>query len=162
MVVLMSIASIVALVIAGGFVASAIVFGGSNLYAIFMLIGAGITVWGLFTVSNSYEKQREKKGNKPNGDFWLLLPANSTKMTATADKKNLNDRVEEVLETVRPHLRVDGGDVELVEVTEDMHVKIRWMGMCESCSMSAMTLRAGIQEAVRSKIPEIVGVEAVN
>lgn len=83
-------------------------------------------------------------------------------MTSAADKKNLNDRIEAALDTVRPHLRVDGGDVELVEVTDDMHVKIRWMGMCESCSMSAMTLRAGIQEAVRGKIPEIVGVEAVN
>lgn len=83
-------------------------------------------------------------------------------MTATADSQNLNARVEAALETVRPHLRVDGGDVELVEVTEDMHVKIRWMGMCETCSMSGMTLRAGIQEAIQSKIPEIVGVEAVN
>lgn len=72
------------------------------------------------------------------------------------------DRIEDALSTVRPHLRVDGGDVELVDVTDDMHVKIRWIGMCESCSMSGMTLRAGIQEAIRGKIPEIVGVEAVN
>jgi Fe-S cluster biogenesis protein NfuA len=83
-------------------------------------------------------------------------------MTALEESQNLNERVEAALETVRPHLRVDGGDVELVEVTNDMHVKIRWMGMCESCSMSGMTLRAGIQEAIQSKIPEIVGVEAVN
>jgi Fe-S cluster biogenesis protein NfuA len=77
-------------------------------------------------------------------------------------KQQLLDRIEDALSTVRPHLRVDGGDVELVDVTDDMHVKIRWLGMCESCSMSAMTLRAGIQEAIRGKIPEIVGVEAVN
>lgn len=83
-------------------------------------------------------------------------------MTAIADKKKLDEQVEAALESVRPHLWVDGGDVELVEVTSDMHVKIRWMGMCESCSMSAMTLRAGIQQAIQSKIPEIVGVEAVN
>lgn len=72
------------------------------------------------------------------------------------------DRIEDALRTVRPHLRVDGGDVEFVELTDDMHVKIRWKGMCESCTMSAMTLRAGIQETIRSKIPEIVGVEAIN
>ena len=78
------------------------------------------------------------------------------------DKQQMLDRIEDALSTVRPHLRVDGGDVELVDVTDDMHVKIRWVGMCESCSMSAMTLRAGIQEAIRGKIPEIVGVEAVN
>lgn len=83
-------------------------------------------------------------------------------MTAIAESNNLNERIEAALDTVRPHLRIDGGDVELVEVTEDMHVKIRWMGMCQSCSMSGMTLRAGIQEAIQSKIPEIVGVEAVN
>ena len=87
---------------------------------------------------------------------------NTAKMTAIADKETLNERVEAALETVRPHLRVDGGDVELVEVTDDMHVKIRWMGLCESCSMSGMTLRAGIQQAIQSKIPEIMGVEAVN
>jgi Fe-S cluster biogenesis protein NfuA len=83
-------------------------------------------------------------------------------MIAAADKSILNERVEAALDTVRPHLRIDGGDVELVEVTDDMHVKIRWMGMCQSCSMSGMTLRAGIQEAIQSKIPEIVGVEAIN
>lgn len=78
------------------------------------------------------------------------------------DKQQLLERIEEALSTVRPHLVTDGGDVELVELTDDMHVKIRWKGMCESCSMSGMTLRAGIQEAIKGKIPEIVGVEAVN
>ncbi|MEO6039351.1 MAG: NifU family protein [Saprospiraceae bacterium] len=78
------------------------------------------------------------------------------------DKQQLLARIEEALSTVRPHLRVDGGDVHLVELTDDMHVKIRWTGMCESCSMSAMTLRAGIQEAIRSKVPEVIGVEAIN
>lgn len=82
-------------------------------------------------------------------------------MRAT-EKELLLQRIEEALSTVRPHLNVDGGDVELVDVTDDMQVKIRWMGMCESCSMSAMTLRAGIAEAIRGKIPEIVGVEAIN
>lgn len=78
------------------------------------------------------------------------------------NKRILMARIEDALQTVRPHLQVDGGDIEVVEVTDDMHVKIRWMGMCESCSMSAMTLRAGIAEAIRGKIPEIAGVEAVN
>jgi Fe-S cluster biogenesis protein NfuA len=77
-------------------------------------------------------------------------------------KEEMNVRVESALESIRPHLLVDGGNVELVEVTDDMRVLIRWVGMCESCSMSAMTLKAGISEAVRSKIPEIISVEAVN
>lgn len=77
-------------------------------------------------------------------------------------KEDLLLRIEDALSTVRPHLIVDGGNVEVVDVTDDMHVTIRWMGMCESCSMSAMTLRAGIAEAIKSKIPEITGVEAIN
>lgn len=84
------------------------------------------------------------------------------KFSEMTNKQELLDRIENALSTVRPHLHVDGGDVEVVELTDDMHVKIRWKGMCESCSMSGMTLRAGIQEAIRGKIPEIMGVEAVN
>ncbi|HRI59671.1 MAG TPA: NifU family protein, partial [Saprospiraceae bacterium] len=84
------------------------------------------------------------------------------KLLAMTEKQEMLDRIEDALSSVRPHLRVDGGDVEVVELTDDMHVKIRWIGMCEGCSMSGMTLRAGIQEAIRGKIPEIVGVEAVN
>jgi Fe-S cluster biogenesis protein NfuA len=77
-------------------------------------------------------------------------------------KTALLTRVEIALDTVRPHLAVDNGNVEVVDLTDEMMLKIRWMGMCDGCSMSAMTLRAGIQQAVRGQIPEIIGVEAVN
>jgi Fe-S cluster biogenesis protein NfuA len=80
----------------------------------------------------------------------------------TSDRESLYARIEAALDAVRPHLRVDQGDVELVNVTDDMRVQIRWMGMCESCSMSAMTLRAGLTEAIKNKIPEITAVEAIN
>lgn len=80
----------------------------------------------------------------------------------TTDKQQIIRLIEEALDTVRPHLNADGGDVELVEVTDDYRVRIRWMGMCESCAMSGMTLRAGIAEAIRNKIPQITHVEAVN
>ncbi len=78
------------------------------------------------------------------------------------DKQHLLNRIEDALSSIRPHLQVDGGDVELVELTDDMRVKIKWLGMCESCNMSSMTLRAGIQEAIRGNVPEVVGVEAIN
>ena len=78
------------------------------------------------------------------------------------EKVLLLERVQGALNTVRPHLKVDGGDVELVDVTDDMRVQIKWMGMCQSCSMSAMTLRAGIYEAIKGRIPEILGVDALN
>lgn len=79
-----------------------------------------------------------------------------------AEKAKLIFRIEEALDGVRPHLIVDGGDVEVVDVTDDMCVQIRWKGMCESCSMSTMTLRAGITAAIKSQIPEILSVEALN
>lgn len=92
----------------------------------------------------------------------LYLCYKTSVLMQDKNKDELFFMVEDALSAVRPHLKVDGGDVELVEVTEDLRVKIRWIGMCESCSMSAMTLRAGIAEAIRIKVPEISSVEAVN
>ncbi|MBK7407541.1 MAG: NifU family protein [Saprospirales bacterium] len=80
----------------------------------------------------------------------------------TLQQKDLLIRVNEALETIRPHLAVDGGDVEVIEVTADNRVLIKWVGNCINCSMSAMTLKAGIEQAIKGKIPEIVSVEAVN
>ena len=78
------------------------------------------------------------------------------------EQKLLLKRVNEAPETIRPHLVVDGGDVEVLEITSDKKVRIRWIGNCINCSMSAMTLKAGIEQAIKGKIPEISGVEAVN
>jgi Fe-S cluster biogenesis protein NfuA len=65
------------------------------------------------------------------------------------------------LDDIRPFLKVDGGNVEVVEITENMILRVRWMGNCQSCSMSAMTMKAGIEQAVRNKLPEIMSVEAI-
>ena len=81
---------------------------------------------------------------------------------SVTEKSELLERIDAALESVRPHLKVDGGNVEVVGVTEDMKAQIKWMDNCESCNMSTMTLRAGIEQAIRSKIPEIQGVIAVN
>ncbi len=78
------------------------------------------------------------------------------------DKEALLKRVDSALDDVRPHLKVDGGNVEVVDITEDMILQIKWLGNCQSCSMSAMTMRAGIEQTVRGQVPEIVAVEAVN
>ena len=77
-------------------------------------------------------------------------------------KQQLLHRAEHALDSIRPHLAVDKGNVEIVEITDDFTLKIKWLGMCEGCSMSAMTLRAGIQQAVRGEVPEILLVEPVN
>ena len=78
------------------------------------------------------------------------------------DKSILLEKVNLALNDVRPFLRVDGGDVELVDITDDMIVQIKWIGMCENCSMSAMTMKAGIEQAIKSKLPEIHAVVAMN
>lgn len=80
----------------------------------------------------------------------------------TTDKQELLARVDEALNDVRPHLKVDGGNVEVVDITDSHVVKIKWLGTCESCSMSMMTMKAGIEQTLRGKIPEVSGVEAVN
>ena len=70
--------------------------------------------------------------------------------------------VEKVLGNVRPYLKNDGGDVELIEITEENIVKVRLLGACYGCPMSLMTLRAGIERLLMNSIPEIRRVEAVN
>lgn len=78
------------------------------------------------------------------------------------EKEELTLLVESALDDVRPHLKVDGGDVELVEITDDLAVKVKWVGNCVNCNMSTMTMRAGIEQSIRAKVPNIKSVEAVN
>lgn len=71
------------------------------------------------------------------------------------NKKEILDKVTSAIEMVRPYLKADGGDVELVEVTDDLDVKVRLTGACDGCPFSIMTLRAGIEQAIRMKFPEL-------
>lgn len=75
---------------------------------------------------------------------------------------DLIKRIEDALEQIRPYLQADGGNVTLIEVTRDYVVKLELLGACKSCSMSMMTLKAGIEETIKRSVPEIVSVEAVN
>jgi Fe-S cluster biogenesis protein NfuA len=72
------------------------------------------------------------------------------------------DRVETALEKIRPFLIADGGNVKVLEVTDDLIVRLELTGACETCPMSAMTMKAGIEEAIKRDIPEIKEVVAVN
>ncbi len=74
----------------------------------------------------------------------------------------LVQRVEKALDTIRPYLEADGGNVSVEEITPDGVVKLRLLGACGSCPMSIMTLKAGIEEAIKKAVPEIHSVEAVN
>lgn len=77
-------------------------------------------------------------------------------------EKDLMDKVNLAIDQLRPFLNADGGDMELVEITPEKVVKVRLLGACSDCSMSMMTLKAGLEDAVRKIAPEIQSVEAVN
>ncbi|TVQ50100.1 MAG: NifU family protein [Saprospirales bacterium] len=76
--------------------------------------------------------------------------------------KQLKIEIETALDTIRPHLAADGGDVEVVSVTEDGYVLIKWLGACKSCEMSQMTLKAGVEQTIIQKLPQIKGVRAIS
>jgi Fe-S cluster biogenesis protein NfuA len=73
----------------------------------------------------------------------------------------MKDRVEKVLEAVRPFLQADGGDVELVDISDDGIVRVRLTGACGSCPMSTMTLKMGVERKLKEEIPEVKAVEQV-
>ncbi|MCF8008289.1 MAG: NifU family protein [Halanaerobiales bacterium] len=73
------------------------------------------------------------------------------------DKKEVKD----VLDQIRPGLQADGGDVELIELTEDGIVKVRLVGACHGCPMSTLTLKNGIERTLKKKIPEVKEVVSV-
>ena len=74
----------------------------------------------------------------------------------------MKEKVQEVLELIRPALQADGGDVELVDVTEDGLVSVRLTGACGSCPMSTMTLKMGIERTLKEKLPEVKEVVQVS
>ena len=73
----------------------------------------------------------------------------------------LINRVNLVIDQLRPYLKNDGGDMELIEITEDKKVRVRLLGACQTCSISPVTLKAGLEESLKVSVPEIAGVEAV-
>jgi Fe-S cluster biogenesis protein NfuA len=79
----------------------------------------------------------------------------------TKQYNNLLKRVNETIEPLRPYLQSDGGDITVEEITNDFIVKVKLSGTCESCPFSIQTLKGGIEQALRKKIPEIKEVIAV-
>lgn len=75
---------------------------------------------------------------------------------------SLLERVEAALDTIRPYLETDGGNVSVEEITPEGIVRLKLLGSCGSCPMSIMTLKAGIEGAIMKSVPEIIGIEAIN
>ena len=69
--------------------------------------------------------------------------------------QNVIDKIEEALTQVRPYLESDGGDIRLIEVTDDFVVKVKLLGACSDCHVSVMTLKAGVEQAIKKVLPEV-------
>ncbi len=83
-------------------------------------------------------------------------------METVVNNDQLIIKIERALDTMRPYLAADGGNVKILEVTEDKTVRLELVGSCGSCPMSAMTFKGGLEEAILRAVPEITKVEAVN
>ena len=77
-------------------------------------------------------------------------------------KDRLTKKVNQVLEHVRPYLQADGGDIRLTDISDDKVVQVELTGACDGCPFSLQTLKAGVEQVVLKKVPEIKGVEAIN
>lgn len=75
---------------------------------------------------------------------------------------DLLERVDKAIDAIRPYLAADGGDVRVVDIDENFVVTIELLGACESCPMSPMTMKAGVEESIKKSVPEITKVQALN
>ncbi len=83
-------------------------------------------------------------------------------MTPITDTDNILKRVETALDGIRPYLEADGGNVRVVDISQELKVRLEFVGNCGSCPMSTMTFKAGVEEAIRRAVPEIRGIEVIN
>ncbi|RVU25690.1 NifU family protein [Sandaracinomonas limnophila] len=74
----------------------------------------------------------------------------------------LYSKIQAALDSIRPYLIADGGNVEIAEITADNQLYLNLVGACKSCNMSAMTFKAGVEEAIRREVPEIISVKEIN
>ena len=76
--------------------------------------------------------------------------------------EELTKKIESSLNSIRPYLKADGGDVKVNHVTEDHVVQLEFVGACGNCSMSTMTFKAGVEAAIKRDVPEIKSIEVIN
>lgn len=79
-----------------------------------------------------------------------------------ANPISLIDRVDNALDSMRPYLATDGGNVKVLDISDEGVVRLELLGSCGSCPMSAMTFKGGLEEAILRAVPEVTRVEAVN
>ena len=69
--------------------------------------------------------------------------------------KEVYQKISKAIESVRPYLVADGGDIELVDVSDDLIIKVKLIGACQGCPFSEQTLKAGVEQAIRNEVPDI-------
>jgi Fe-S cluster biogenesis protein NfuA len=82
--------------------------------------------------------------------------------TNTLHLDELTKKIESSLDSIRPYLKADGGNVKVNEITPELVVKLEFMGTCGNCSMSTMTFKAGVEAAIKRDVPEIKSIEVIN
>ena len=82
--------------------------------------------------------------------------------TITYTPEELSQKIEASLNSIRPYLEADGGNVKVLEITDDLVVRLEFVGACGNCRMSTMTFKAGVEEAIRRAVPEIKSIEVIN
>lgn len=75
--------------------------------------------------------------------------------------QEIKENIEKALSEIRPFLNSDGGDISLVEIVDDKHVKVRLEGACTSCNLSVSTMKAGVETTIKKYVPQIETVENV-
>lgn len=82
--------------------------------------------------------------------------------TLKMSNEGIIERIESALDSIRPYLLADGGNVRILEITSEQVLKLEFMGNCGTCPMSTMTFKAGVEEAIKRAVPEIKNIEVVN
>ena len=80
----------------------------------------------------------------------------------TTSIEEITRKIEASLDSIRPYLKADGGDVKVNQITDDHVVKLEFIGACGNCTMSTMTFKAGVEAAIKRDVPEIKSIEVIN
>lgn len=83
-------------------------------------------------------------------------------MNTNTNLEELTRKIEASLDSIRPYLKADGGNVKVNQITDDRVVHLEFVGACGNCSMSAMTFKAGVEAAIKRDVPEVSSIEVVN
>jgi Fe-S cluster biogenesis protein NfuA len=117
---------------------------------------------GSLSAVNTLARERRRTYHVPDRKREMAKSAPSNSSADDRTTASLFDRVEEILSLIRPAIQSDGGDVELVDVSDDGVVAVRFLGACIGCPSSSITLQAGIERQLKDRLPEVTRVDAVS